>query len=73
MRLLFTRATGLGDLAAEPGQTLDLQDPARVREVLSSGRAVPAPDEEPLAVPTVITSDAIAPPDTVPAPKRRNR
>lgn len=58
MRLLFLRATGLGDLAAEPGQIVPVDDPARARAFIAAGRAVPAPDDA-------------APTDT--APKRRNK
>lgn len=71
MRLLFLRATGLGDQSVEPDQIAEVSDLVRVREFLASGRAKPAPDETAPAVPTEITSDALAP-DPKPATQRRN-
>ena len=59
MRITFQLSTGLGDTVAEVGETLDILDPIRVQELLVSGKAIIATDEEPPAPVTAITTQAL--------------
>ena len=71
-RLLFNRATGLGDVVAQEGEIHSV-DPAQAVQLIRSGRAVPAPGEPDLPPPTSITTgDLGLRPEAPPAPRRKS-
>lgn len=60
-KLLFNRATGLGFAVAQPGDIVDVLDVSLAQELCIKGRAVPAPGEPELVIPSVLTADAVNP------------
>lgn len=71
-RLLFNRATGLGDVEAQPGEIHPV-DPRLVRGLVSSGRAVPAPDGPDLLPAPPLTPEALGLEPPAPHTSRRRR
>ena len=69
-KLLFNRATGLGFAVAQPGDILDVRDVSLAQELIIKGRAVPAPGEPEMEIPSAMTASSLSP---EPAPPKKGR
>lgn len=72
MRLLFLRATGLGSIAAEPGQIPDIDfEEGQARVLIARGRAIPAPGEVAPEPHAAITTESLGLNSETPAVQRK--